>query len=115
MEVDELRRYRRARKDIAKNRAVRIFFYHFGAYVLGNIFLGAWNVFTYQNLGSSSLWFFSPLIFWGVGVIIHYVQGVALFDEWWDQDEEITGERLADEEIDRLGQTLAAEEDARSK
>ena len=54
---------------------------------MGNIFLGAWNIWTYQNRGDEFLWFYFPLIFWGVGVIIHYVQSVVLFDDWWDQDE----------------------------
>ena len=91
---DEIARYQTTRKSVAKARAVRIFFYHLAAYLLGNIFLGAWNIFTYQNLDDDTLWFFSPLIFWGVGVIIHYVQGVALFDEWWNADEVITEQRL---------------------
>ena len=100
MADDGVTRYRVIRKTVAKARAVRIFFYHLAAYVLGNIFLGAWNIFTYQNLEDQTLWFFSPLIFWGVGVIIHYVQGVALFEDWWEKDEQITDERMGVDEIE---------------
>ena len=53
----------------------------------GNVFLGFWNALTYFVKDSDTLWFYIPLLFWGVGVLIHYVQGVALFDEWWELDE----------------------------
>lgn len=74
MADDEIARYHTTRKSVAKARAIRIFYYHLAAYLLGNIFLGAWNIFTYQNLEDQTRWFFSPLIFRGVGVIIHYLQ-----------------------------------------
>ena len=93
--TDEIRHYQEVRKRVAKTRTVRIFFYHLVAYVLGNIFLGAWNIFTYELKDDKALWFFSPLIFWGVGVIIHYLQSVALFDDWWEQDERITEDTLS--------------------
>ena len=83
----EIREYQKIRKRVGKSRAVRIFVYHLIAYALGNIFLGAWNIFTLETRGIDVLWFYFPLIFWGVGVIIHYLQGVALFNDWWDQDE----------------------------
>ena len=88
--TDETKRYQELRKQVAKKRAMRIFFYHLVAYAMGNVFLGAWNIFTYQNRGDQTLWFFSPLIFWGVGVIIHYLQGVALFEDWWEMDDRTT-------------------------
>ena len=87
---EETARYKVIRKTVARDRTVKIFFYHLFAYVLGNIFLGAWNIWTFQNRGDEFLWFYFPLIFWGVGVIIHYLQSVALFEEWWDRDEAIT-------------------------
>ena len=98
MVAEELKTYQETRKVVGKRRAVRIFFYHLAAYALGNIFLGAWNILTYQLRGDEILWFYSPLIFWGIGVIIHYLQGVALFDDWWNQDETIT-ERLMAEKL----------------
>ena len=84
--------YREVRKSIEKARAVRIFLSHLAAYILGNIFLGSWNILTYFIKDSPTLWFFLPLLFWGVGLIIHYVHSVALFDEWWDLDERTIGQ-----------------------
>ena len=83
----EIREYQKIRKRIGKSHAVRIFFYQLVAYALGNIFLGAWNIFTLENRGIDVLWFYFPLIFWDIGVIIHYLQDVALFNDRWDQDE----------------------------
>ena len=86
--------YRDARKQREKRRAVRIFIFHLAAYVLGNAFLGAWNALTYFVKGVDTLWFFLPLLFWGVGVIIHYIISVALFDEWWELDERTVASRM---------------------
>ena len=82
-----LEAYKEVRRSLEKRRAQLIFIAHLGAYVIGNIFLGGWNILTYFVKDSETLWFFIPLLFWGVGVIIHYLQSVALFDEWWDVDE----------------------------
>ena len=89
-----LRAYTEARKSIEKRRAVLLFYAHLGAYIVGNLFLGGWNVLTYFVKESSTLWFFIPLLFWGVGVIIHYLNAVALFEEWWEVDERVISERL---------------------
>jgi len=35
-----------------------------------------------------------PLLFWGVGLLVHYVQAVALFEEWWELDERIIDDRM---------------------
>ena len=86
--------YREARKAIEKGRALRIFFGHLGAYLLGNMFLGGWNALTYFVKDSPTLWFYLPLLFWGIGLIIHYLHAVALFDEWWALDERTIRERL---------------------
>ena len=91
---DYLIPYIEARKTVEKHRAKRIFLSHLVAFILGNTFLGFWNGLTYFVKGNETLWFFLPLLFWGVGVIIHYVQSVALFDEWWELDERMIRERL---------------------
>jgi hypothetical protein len=87
--------YAEQRKAVEKARAVRIFLSHLAAYVVGNIFLGSWNSLTYYIKEDHTLWFYIPLLFWGIGVIVHYLQGVALFDEWWEMDDRAIGERLA--------------------
>ena len=86
--------YSRERMSIERRRAVRLFLLHLAFYVLGNVFLGGWNALTYFVLGSPTLWFVLPLLFWGVGVIIHYLNSVALFEEWWEHDERIITQRL---------------------
>ena len=93
-ERPEVVRYREARKAIEKARAARIFLSHLAAFVIGNIFLGVWNGLTYYVKEDDTLWFFLPLLFWGVGVLIHYLQSVALFENWWERDESMINERL---------------------
>ena len=86
--------YRTARRAIEKARSVRIFISHLIAFILGNLFLGFWNAMTYFVKDSDTLWFFLPLLFWSVGLLIHYVQSMALFDEWWDLDERKIDDRM---------------------
>jgi len=83
----EFQEYQAARKTVEKNRAVRTFFVHLAAYIIGNIFFGIWNVLTYVMKDHELLWFPLPLIFWGVVLLIHYAHSVALFDDWWERDE----------------------------
>lgn len=86
---DQLANYKEARKGVEKTRATRVFLIHLAAFIIGNIFLGVWNSLTYYIKGNELLWFPIPLIFWGVGVLIHYTVSVALFNEWWDRDESV--------------------------
>ena len=86
--------YSQARKEVEKARVVRSFVFHLIAFILGNGFLGFWNAMTYFVKGNSTLWFFLPLLFWGVGLILHYVLSVVLFDEWWELDERTIGGRM---------------------
>ena len=90
----DVARYIDARKAIEKARVIRIFVSHLVAYVIGNLFLGVWNGLTYYVKEDDTLWFFLPLLFWGVGIIIHYLQSIALFDNWWERDEAIISSRL---------------------
>ena len=70
-----------------KARVVRLFLAHLAIFVIGNIFLGIWNSLTYYVKGNELLWFPIPIVFWGVGLLIHYTVSVVLFDEWWERDE----------------------------
>ena len=93
MEYD-LTPYIEAKKAIKKSRAARVFIFHLVSFVIGNAFLGFWNFLTYFVKESATLWFFIPLLFWGVAVIVHYVYSVALFEEWWELDERTIGGRM---------------------
>ena len=93
-EDDDDSKYKQARKTISRARSVRVFTFHLIAFILGNGFLGFWNVVTYVVKDDDALWFFLPLLFWGVGLIIHYLISVALFDEWWELDERNINSRM---------------------
>jgi hypothetical protein len=59
-------RYQRAQ---ARVHAIRDFFTHLGVYLVVNLFLFGINMVS----NSSSLWFYWPLMGWGVAVAIHAV------------------------------------------
>ena len=84
---DQLESYKNAKKTVEKARVVRLFLAHLAIFVIGNIFLGIWNSLTYYVKGNELLWFPIPIVFWGVGLLIHYTVSVVLFDEWWERDE----------------------------
>lgn len=94
IDADGVSLYREARKAVTRERATNIFAFHVAAYIGSLAFLGALNILTISLSGYEVVWFFIPLIFWGIGVLIHYVVGVALLDDWWDRDEGIIQERL---------------------
>ena len=87
--TDELENYIEAKKSVQRQRAIRIFQVHLAAFTIGNIFFGIWNSLTFYITGIEALWFPMPLIFWGIGILIHYIVSVALFDEFWERDESI--------------------------
>ncbi|MBM3949395.1 MAG: 2TM domain-containing protein [SAR202 cluster bacterium] len=86
-QVQELARYITIRKEVERKRSNRSFMYHLIAYTAANGFLSGWNALTFFLLDDETLWFFLPLLFWGVALLIHYVNAVVLFDEWWNNDE----------------------------
>lgn len=63
MNEEEIK-YQRAKKRV---RALRGFYVHFGVYVLVNLFLFLLNI----VISPAHLWFFLPLLGWGIGVIAH--------------------------------------------
>lgn len=96
IEGEALGLYREARRAVTRERATNIFAFHVAAYMGSLAILGGLNALTISLTGFEIVWFFIPLIFWGIGVVIHYVVGVALHDDWWDRDETTIGERLGD-------------------
>jgi 2TM domain-containing protein len=63
-ETTEDAAYRRARRHVA---ALRGFYTHLTVFVLVNILLFAINILTSPH----SLWFYWPLIGWGIGLLAH--------------------------------------------
>ena len=95
MATSELDKYKDVRKTVVKKRVSRIFKFHLLAYILGMITIGLWNAGTFYLRDNDTLWFYLPLLFWGLGVMIHYVLAVSLFDEWWERDEKVIGDQLS--------------------
>ena len=56
--------YKRAKKRV---EALKGFYIHLGVYVLVNLFLFLLNIITAPD----HLWFFWPLLGWGIGVVLH--------------------------------------------
>ena len=88
MESDELTRYAEIRKSVVRRRSMQTFVAHLGMYLVGNAFFGGWNALTYYVTETGFIWFPLPLLFWGIGVLIHYWNSIILFDRWWERDEE---------------------------
>jgi fatty acid desaturase len=64
--------YKRAYREMEKEEARRGFIAHLVIYILVNIMLIAINLIYVPG----ELWFFYPLIGWGIGVAMHYLFGV---------------------------------------
>jgi len=93
MNEEEIK-YQRAKKRV---KALRGFYIHFGIYILVNLFLFLLNIITSPAI----LWFFLPLLGWGIGVIAHALSvfGVgSLFGADWEEKKirEIMGKEEKD-------------------
>lgn len=91
--IKKLAAYIAAKKELRRYRARKTFLFHALAYLLGNAFLGAWNAVAYFIKGDQTLWFIMPLVFWGIGLGIHYVISILLFEEWWRLDDKYIAQR----------------------
>jgi len=67
-----LEEYKKANREIRKEEAKRGFLAHLVVYVLVNAMFIAIN-FIYSP---EAIWFFYPLIGWGIGISMHYLFGV---------------------------------------
>jgi hypothetical protein len=67
-----LEEYKKAYREIMAEEGKRDFLIHLVAYVLINAMLIAIN-FIYSP---DVIWFFYPLLGWGIGIIIHYLDAV---------------------------------------
>ena len=73
-----LEEYKRAYREIVTEEEKRGFSVHLVVYVLVNAMLIAIN-FIYTP---EVLWFFYPLIGWGIGISMHYLFGVRWIEKW---------------------------------
>ena len=64
--------YKKAYREVVSEEEKRDFLVHLVVYVLVNAMLIAIN-FIYSP---EAIWFFYPLIGWGIGISIHYLSGV---------------------------------------
>ncbi|GFO97411.1 hypothetical protein ig2599ANME_1613 [groundwater metagenome] len=71
-EENSLEGYKKAYREIVAEEEKRDFSVHLVVYVLVNAMLIAIN-FIYSP---EAIWFFYPLIGWGIGISIHYLFGV---------------------------------------
>ncbi len=72
MQEITLEDYKKAYREIKKEEAKRGFFVHLVVYIFVNILLVVIN-FLYSP---KDIWFFYPLIGWGIGISMHYLFGV---------------------------------------
>ena len=80
MNEEEIK-HQRAKKRV---EALRGFYVHFSVYVLVNLFLFLLNIIT----SPAYLWFFLPLLGWGIGVIAHALSVFGsgrLFGAGWEE------------------------------
>ena len=80
--MEEKERYEVARKRVEEIKGVYI---HLGVFVIVNLGLFAINMLTNPDY----LWFYWPLLGWGVGVVLHLfsflMEGKLLGPEWEDK------------------------------
>ena len=74
-EENSLEEYKKAYREIVSEEEKRDFLVHLVVYVLVNAMLIAIN-FIYSP---GAIWFFYPLIGWGIGISIHYLSGCLLY------------------------------------
>ena len=87
-----LEEYKKAHRDVRKEKEKRGFIIHLVVYFVVNVGLIACNlVYTPQYI-----WFFWPLIFWGLGLICHYIDAVHFVDKKLEKDEAIAELRARD-------------------
>ena len=95
-------RYREARKKV---KAKKDFYGHLVSFIVMSAFFFALNMLT----SPWSLWFYWPILGWGIAVIFHYfevfgIPGVGQLDKDWE-------EKAIQEELDRMRRTRGTEDE----
>jgi hypothetical protein len=79
------------------------YYAHLAAYVAVNLFLIVINLVTLEESGE--IWFFYPLLGWGIGLFIHTIVVFFRGRDWQDRKmQELTGWSTTRDELDRLSE-----------
>ena len=85
--------YKKAYRGVRKEKEKRGFIIHFVVYIIVNIGLITCNlVYTPE-----AIWFFWPLIFWGLGLTSHYLGAVRFLEKELEKDEALAESRARKE------------------
>jgi hypothetical protein len=84
----EIETYKKAYREVAKKEERRGFIHHLISYIILNTLMFLCDIF----LTREATWFYFPLIFWGIGLLSHYLWGVR-----WIENELAKRELLAEE------------------
>ena len=88
--MSELEEYKLRRREVEYEDARYWFKWHLAAYVAANAAMTTSNIL----LIPERLWFYWPLIGWGIGLACHYVFGVRMFNRWWEETEKRISAKL---------------------
>ena len=78
-----LEEYKKAYREITAEKEKRGFLTHLVVYILVNLMLIVIN-FVYSR---EVIWFFYPLIGWGIGISVHYLNAVRWIEKWLKEEE----------------------------
>jgi len=78
-----LEEYKKAYREIRKERERKDFIIHLVVYFFANTIMAVCNLLYTPH----HLWFFWPLIFWGFGLLCHYLSALHLLEKELEKDE----------------------------
>ena len=83
--MDDIRKQAKKRVEAKKG-----FYIHFGVYIVVGLFFLIMNLLTYSE--SEGLWFYFPMLAWGIGLAIHYfvvfgLPGTNILSKEWEANE----------------------------
>jgi hypothetical protein len=75
--------YKEARRLVEKRNARQNWFRHLLVYIIVNAAAVPINL----TVADAYTWYYFPLIFWGIGLLIHLINGVLRFDSSFSKQE----------------------------
>lgn len=81
--------YQRALREVRMEKAKRGFTVHLIVYIIVNVMLIAINLIYTPK----TIWFFYPLLGWGIGIAIHYYAGVVHLPKEMEAEEALAERR----------------------